>query len=409
MLQAYHMRPRRAETLYDLAKYFRERGENHTSLLFSEAGMLLPRPDDLLFVNDFVYHTGLKEEFSICANYDEARRDRGAAVCNELALNRAGTAQSREMARSNMFWYLKPLSSYVPSFAPHRIAFDAPDGYVAMNPSVINEEGRPTVLVRTVNYTITPEGAYAILGADGGYSGSNPIRTRNYLVRLAGDLTVEESHEITPPAMPEPKFDLVRGFEDSRLFKHAGRLWTTSTVRELTVEGWCEQVLWPVHVDNWILMAPDERLGRHHEKNWMPWVGRNDDLCFVYRLGTLLGFGGRIIAQHECDYATGHISGGSQVIEAEGVYLALVHEAGTIPGRPNRYYQHRFVIFEEDGRLARISPPFVFFDRQIEFAAGLAYFPAKRQLLASFGVRDAEAWLAWMDLDEVLALIEGRV
>ena len=53
-----------------------------------------------------------------------------------------------------------------------------------------------------------------------------------------------------------------------------------------------------------------------------------------------------------------------------------------------------------------VSPPFVFSERQIEFAAGLAYFPAKRRLLASYGVMDREAWLAWMDLDEVLKFIE---
>lgn len=398
MLRAHEMRPHRVEVLYDLAKHFRLRGDNLTSLLFSDLGARVPDArGDMLFVNSYVYTTGLKEEFSICAYYDLARRGRGAAVCNELALSKTA---AREQARANQFWYLKPLAAYVPSFAPHRIALDAPAGYVAMNPSVINEDGRPTVLVRTVNYTITPEGAYAIRGAGGGANSSNPIHTRNYLVRLSGELTLEESHELAlPPDWPEPKFNLVRGVEDSRLFTWEGRLRTISTVRELTPEGWCEQVVASVSsagYGDWSVIVPHER---RHEKNWMPWP---HDSWFVYRLGTLVGCNGELVAQHEPLLDVGHISGGSQVIEADGPYLALVHEAGTIPGRPNRYYQHRFVMFEKDGRLARISPPFVFFDRQIEFAAGLAYFPEKRQLMASFGVMDREAWLAWMDLDEVL-------
>jgi hypothetical protein len=53
-----------------------------------------------------------------------------------------------------------------------------------------------------------------------------------------------------------------------------------------------------------------------------------------------------------------------------------------------------------------MSMPFYFHDKQIEFAAGLAYFPDKRQLMASYGVRDCEAWVARMELDEVLAFIE---
>src|SRR5215813_5793042 len=55
LLEAYEMRPQRAETLYDLAKMFRERGgSNFRSLLFSEAGMGAARPNDMLFVNDYV-------------------------------------------------------------------------------------------------------------------------------------------------------------------------------------------------------------------------------------------------------------------------------------------------------------------------------------------------------------------
>ena len=64
---------------------------------------------------------------------------------------------------------------------------------------------------------------------------------------LNSELSVKESVELAlPDDWPEPKFDLVRGFEDSRLFEWHGQLWTLSTVRELTPEGWCEQVLAPI-------------------------------------------------------------------------------------------------------------------------------------------------------------------
>src|SRR5258708_237022 len=71
MQTAYNMRPRRAETLYDLAKHFREKGENASALLFAERGLAMKRPDDVLFVNDFVYSHGLGYEYSIAAFYDE--------------------------------------------------------------------------------------------------------------------------------------------------------------------------------------------------------------------------------------------------------------------------------------------------------------------------------------------------
>jgi predicted GH43/DUF377 family glycosyl hydrolase len=146
------------------------------------------------------------------------------------------------------------------------------------------------------------------------------------------------------------------------------------------------------------------RQPRCHEKNWMPWV-KDGQLRFVYRLGTLIDTTGTIICQHDCKVDVGHVSGGSQVVDVDGNWLALVHEARLIPGHSIRHYQHRFVVFDDEGRLLRWSLPFCFHDRQIEFAAGLSYFPDKRRLLASYGVRDCEARLATMAVDEVMGFI----
>lgn len=409
MLRAYELRPTRMESLHALAKHYREQGANHASLLFSSVGLRAPSPSrDVLFVDDYVHHTGLKEEFAICAYYDPLLRDQGAQACNAVALSPVASEFSRAQARANLYWYLKPLVQHVPSFKPTRIDLAVPEGYVATNPSVVNRDGRPTAIVRAVNYTITPEGQYAIRSVDGSTGRNYPIHTHNYLVNFSRSLTIEQSHELALPSnWPEPKFDMVRGFEDSRLFDWGGQLWTLSCVRELTREGWCEQVLAPVSTagygNTWVTVQPEQR---RHEKNWMPWVRDKGRLLFVYRLGQLMDVGGKLRADFKCDLAVDHVSGGSQVIEVEGQYIALVHEAGMVPGRPNRFYQHRFVLLGEAGDLLGISPPFCFHGQQIEFAAGLAYFPVTRKLLASYGVRDSEAWLAEMDLYEVLDFIE---
>ena len=52
-----------------------------------------------------------------------------------------------------------------------------------------------------------------------------------------------------------------------------------------------------------------------------------------------------------------------------------------------------------------MSQPFVFFDKQIEFCAGLARAPDTNKLILSFGVRDAEAWLATVSVKEVAILL----
>jgi len=397
MLKAYSMRPQRGETLYDLARFYRERGENFSSLLFSEPGRRIPVPTgDKLFVNEYVHQTGLKEEFSICGYYDERQRRTAAKEANKLAL------VGSELARRNLFWYLQPLVQDVPSFKPQQLTIQPPDGYVATNPSVIENGGEPKILVRCVNYTITDEGAYRIRASDGTVSGNYPIHTRNFLWdSLNGWLELK-----LPSNWPDASYPLVLGFEDSRLFEWRQQFWTLSTVRELTPEGWCEQVLAPLdpgeggwsYGDNWRQILPSDR---RHEKNWMPWVG-GDDLFFVYRLGSLVNLQGENIHRDTLQWDVGHISGGSQVIKVDRHWMAIVHEARQIPGHTGRYYQHRFVLWDHHKRLQRISPPFYFFDRQIEFAAGLAFFPETGKIMVSFGVRDCEAWTATMDPMEVI-------
>jgi hypothetical protein len=297
---------------------------------------------------------------------------------------------------------LQPLSTEVPSFKPERINFDAPAGYVPCNPSVINHNGQPVILVRTVNYTINAEGGYDIRDSVGACSDRNPIHTRNFLVHPQHP--VEQRELLLPKNLLEPKYLLVRGFEDSRLFEWNEMLRTISTVRELNHEGWCEQVLAPMTEHGydllWRKILPKER---RHEKNWMPWV-MGDELRFVYRLGTLVDPDGGIVFESDPGFDVSRISGGSQVVKIdERTWLAVVHEARTIPNRSNRFYQHRFVTFRANGRVDRISAPFFFHDRTIEFCAGLAVFG--KQLMVSYGIKDAEAWTATMDAEEVIRFV----
>ena len=238
-LTAFHQRPHRAEPLYDLARYFRDRGMHEVSVLFSEPGLSLPLPEqDVLFLEDFVYSVGIREEFSIAAFYthDPARKDHGRAVCNAIALDREAPEASRALARSNLVFYIEPSGVIFPSVA-HRVAFNPPDGYWPMNPSIATSGEQILMIQRCVNFTLTEDGRYET--PDNG-----PVRTRNFLLRLDRDLATLSATEILPPIdLPEPAFGLVLGFEDARLFFRADELWCSATVRELTQEGWCEQVL----------------------------------------------------------------------------------------------------------------------------------------------------------------------
>lgn len=404
MLAAYNFRPQRVEPLYELAKYYREKGENFNSVMFAKQGLPKTRPDDLLFVNDYAYSHGCRYEYSVTGYYDEKERSRAFEVTDDLALDPSCPPDVRWSARSNLYWHTKPLSHYCKTFEPHKLDFTPPPGYTAMNPSVEACNGHITCNIRCVNYKIDAEGRYMIGPKE---CNDAPIETRNFICKLTPELTVQKSRELLWHR-PEAQFPLVIGLEDIRLWRYHGELYFTATVREQSSWGQCQMVQGKTSFDiddkfmtvtDWKVISdsPDG-----HEKNWMPMPSLPSSLPrFMYRLDTIIEPGAALKRDNfPIKVSVNDISGGSQLIPFKGGMIAVVHEAGTDP-QGKRTYWHRFAWFTKEGELRRLSLPFVFLDRQIEFCAGLAYHPNHNDLLISFGVRDEEAYVAKIAIEEV--------
>ncbi len=401
-LKAHQFRPCRAEPLYDLAKHFREKGDNHTAMIFIERGMAIPRPDDRLFVNDWVYSHGFREELSIAGWYSEADRERAGRVCNELALDKSDV---RHLARANMVHYLRPLVEHAPSTRHYPIDFQPPPGYVAMNPSVaVSPGGRIECIVRTVNYRINEHGQYMI-GEKGCQDA--PIDTLNFLVSIDRGLeTVGASPIIWERGAA--KFPLVIGLEDMRLFWHQGVRKFVAAVREQSEWGrpeqWEGQLEFNAGVPPFTAAVNVRRISdpdAECEKNWGP-IMIGPDLRYVYRLDKMRTLKGEI-EKTERPFACENISGSSQWIDFLGGYLAVVHEAIAHNGK--RIYQHRFAWTNSTFSRMELSLPFVFHHTEIEFCAGLALDPTGRRLIISYGVRDEQAWLATISHADVVAML----
>jgi tetratricopeptide (TPR) repeat protein len=409
-LAAFDQRPHRAEPLYDLAHHYRERGMNAASVLFAEAGLALPWPvGDSLFVEDFVYQAGLREEYSIAGYYaaDPARKARAFALCNGLALDREAPAAQRSLARQNLRFYAPPAAELLPSFAPRPVGFEPPAGWRAMNPSVARWGERLMLLQRTVNYVLRDDGSYEM-------AESGRIETRNFLLGLGADLNIETADEVLPPAdLPSPCFPTILGFEDARLFAWRGNLWCSSTVRELSPRGWCQQVLaridqakdGPMRLADWAVMSPREPI--RHEKNWMPLVA-NDWLRFVYSCDPtrLVDETGLTTSSAPPPIAADAFRGGSQAVEFDGGWLVVIHEVPWFADYGDRCYQHRLVSLDSGGQLRGASRPFYFKKVGVEFAAGLAWLVSGERLVVSYGIDDRESWLATVDASDVRAALQ---
>jgi len=83
-LEAWQQRPTRAESLYNLARLYREKGKNHIALMYALQGKQIPYPNDTLFVNYHVYEYMFDYEIMITAYYVDGKKPLAKSSFNKL-------------------------------------------------------------------------------------------------------------------------------------------------------------------------------------------------------------------------------------------------------------------------------------------------------------------------------------
>lgn len=250
---------------------------------------------------------------------------------------------------------------------------------------------------------------YTALEADGIY------RTRNYLMEVDRELRFVRQDEARCD-LPPLRQHWVQGLEDCRLVLIGERLAFTCTTTDRHPSGMIQISL---------MMLDGGRRVAHHaplagygddgvQKNWLPFIGNpSGELLAVYGYEPLVILridpaSGRCVpvVQRAQGRHLEHWRGSAGPIELPGELgggrLLLIHE---VAHQGRRYYLHRFVAVDADWRIARVSRPFFFRHRGIEFAAGACLTHDGSDALITFGVEDCEAWLCRIPLRRVLELL----
>lgn len=415
LLAAWNRRPQRLEPVHDAVELCARHGWWNVAHALTSVAVGTERPDDLLFVTRALYEGVIESDHQrVCAALGVAP--------GIVAGNRVGPPAVSGLATTSSD--LPGLEELVPSVRFGLIEVDVEPGWSTFNPSIASCGDSLAMVVRSANYDRRPDGSYVIDGGAG-----SVVRTRNYLLRFdrperAGAEPTSDGHsdDTVGPVLDarlivdrssRTTFDTaIQGLEDGRLIWWNDGWWMVASCRDADPRGMARMALAHLDLaderevtvsDAHVLPRPSPHV---HEKNWAPYV-EGGELRFVYSWAPLrvMRWDAAVAAldvviERRSDPSAADWRGGTQGVGVPGGTLFVVHRV--MPGVSGRSYRHRFVLLDDDARIAS-SPEFTFTGSEIEFAAGLAR--RGDELVVSFGVDDRLAAVATLPTIGVLNVL----
>jgi hypothetical protein len=280
------------------------------------------------------------------------------------------------------------------------------------NPSIYNDNGKILVNLRNINYTLYHAEKNKYENQWGPLVYIHPendmhLRTWNYLCELDENLRISKYFKIDTSDFPDQELWEFVGLEDCRIVRWNDKLYVTGVRRDLDTTGIGRMELSEIdltdtyakEISQFRIPPPIDR-DSYCEKNWMPIV----DLPYHYVKWT----NGTEIVKVNPEFQTcetlylkdwkdlgcGDLRGGSQVIPFGNYRMCIVHETflyNSEAFRKDGTYRHRFVIWDKNWDIVKISPQFSFMEAKIEFCCGMTAY--NDDLLLTFGVQDNAAYL----------------
>lgn len=280
------------------------------------------------------------------------------------------------------------------------------------NPSVYNDNGRILVNLRNINYTLYHAEKNKYEHQWGPLVYIHPendmhLRTWNYLCELDENMRIKSYHRIDTSRFPDQERWEFVGLEDCRIVRWNEKLYVSGVRRDLDTVGTGRMELSEIEltdsyakeVSQFRIPTPVDK-NSYCEKNWMPikdmpyhyvkWTNGTE----VVKVNPETKTCEQAYLNNWKDLGCGDLRGGSQVISMGDYHVCLAHETflyGSEAGRKDGTYRHRFVVWDKNWNIVKISPEFYFMGAKIEFCCGMDAY--QNDLLITFGFQDNAAYL----------------
>jgi len=298
------------------------------------------------------------------------------------------------------------------SIHPLIIPSDYLNGPALTNASVYNDNGKILVNLRNINYTLYHSEKKLYNNHWGPLVYIHPendmhLRTNNIICELDENLKIKSYNRVDTTSLDQPPLWDFVGLEDARIVRWHGKLYITGVRRDTTTNGQGRMELSEIEIyDGKIVEISRHRIpvpngdGSYCEKNWMPiidmpfhyvkWTNGTDIVKYDIETGHCES----IIVKNFIDFKTADLRGGSQTIPFKDGHICLNHETYLLRSETDRkdaIYRHRFVVWDKDWNITKISRVFSFLEGHIEFAVGMCEYGD--DYLITFGFQDNAAYL----------------
>lgn len=265
---------------------------------------------------------------------------------------------------------------------------------------LVNLRGVQYVLLHSVNDKRFPSrwGPLAYLNPENDLH----LRTTNFLLELNRDLEIVSTCKIdTSKLNVAPVWEFI-GQEDVRIARWNNKLWYSGVRRDTKPDGEGRIELSEIdesgrEISRYRIEPPSPS---YCEKNWMPildmpfhfvkWT--NPTEVVQVDINTLSSK--TVLTGKKIENTDNTLRGSSQVIRYKNYYVALVHGCYLFRNelqQKNAIYYHRFVIWNDNWELVKMSDQFHFLDSMIEFCCGMALYEDKA--LITFGFQDNASYI----------------
>lgn len=378
--------------LLDMSRNYRYKKDYSASVYISKYALqkLNSTHEDL--INSFLY------ELSICLYYINYR-EKGIYISDYLKFHPKTNNKIYKSVHFNTLYYL----FRIPYISLVQIDLNILESNVfPLNPSVLNLDNKYLVNCRMINYVLNDHGYHV-------YHPKNITITRNFLVDVDYNFNIMSYREMKNQSNHIIYDKTNQGFEDCRLFKYQGHIWFSATSWDTHVDNYAHICLGRITNDKidtiYVLDNPYKDV---HEKNWLPLV-IEDQLLFIYGFNpfTIIkpDLKTRKVSTHFIKNFGKNLSsfrGGSPPIPFDNGYLLTIHE---VADWDYRYYYTRFVWLSKDFNDIKITRPFYFLEKGIEFSIGLCLSHDQNEIIAGVGIYDRKSFLFRISTDMIKKLL----